>query len=79
MPRYFFNIFNGDDVDHRDDVGEDLPNLEAAWQTATRFAADCLRDLDGKLRTDTDWRLEVVRENAARVLQITIHADDFQE
>ena len=79
MPRYFFNIFNGDDIDHRDDVGEDLPSLEAAWETATRFAADSLRDLDGKLRIDADWRLEVVREDTARVFQITIHADDFRK
>jgi hypothetical protein len=45
---------------------------------ATRYAADSLRDLDGKLRTDTDWRLEVVGDDASRVFQIIIHADEFR-
>jgi hypothetical protein len=79
MARYFFNTFTGGDLNHRDEIGEDLPDLEAAWETATRYAADSLRDLDGKLRADTNWRLEVVREDTARVFQITIHADDFQK
>jgi len=79
MPRYFFNIFSGGDLDHRDDVGEELPSLEAAWETATRFAAESLRDLDGKLPTDRDWQLEVVREDASRVFRITVHTDDFRK
>jgi hypothetical protein len=78
MPRYFFNIFSGGDIDHRDEVGEELPHREAAWEMATRYAADSLRDLDGKLRTDTDWRLEVVGDDASRVFQIIIHADEFR-
>ena len=79
MSRYFFNTFIGGDINHRDEIGEELPDLEAAWETATRYAADSLRDLDGKLRTDSDWQLEVVRDDEARVFQITIHADDFQK
>jgi uncharacterized protein DUF6894 len=79
MPRYFFNVFIGEKIDHQDDVGEELPGAAAAWEMATRYAADSLRDLDGKLRADTDWRLEVVGDNASRVFQITIHADEFRK
>jgi hypothetical protein len=79
MPRYFFNIFSGGGIDHRDEVGEELPDRAAAWETATRYAADSLRDLDGKLRIDTDWRLEVVRDDASVVFQITVHADEFRK
>jgi uncharacterized protein DUF6894 len=76
MPRYFFNTFDGEKMSYRDQVGEDLPSRAAAWETATRYAADCLRDLDGRLRANVDWRLEVVGENKARVFVITIHADE---
>jgi Domain of unknown function (DUF6894) len=77
MARYYFNTFDGDTPSHEDEVGEDLPTREAAWETATRFAAECLRDLDGKLRSDRDWRLEVTRADRSRVFQITIHAEDL--
>ncbi len=78
MARYYFNTFDGDKISHEDDVGEDLPTHAAAWETATRFAAECLRDLDGKLRSDKAWRLDVLRSDRSRVFQITIHANDFQ-
>ena len=75
MPKYFFNTFYGEKIE--DEVGEELPSRKAAWETATRYAADCLRDLDGKLRTDLKWRLVVLKEDKSRVFQITIHADDL--
>ena len=78
MTRYYFHTFDDDTLSHLDDVGEDLPTREAAWEMATRYAAECLRDLDGKLRINHEWRLEVVRSDRSRVFQITIHADDLQ-
>ena len=53
-----------------------MPTQAAAWEMATRFAAECLRDLDGKLRMNVDWRLEVLNDQL-RVFQITIHADEI--
>jgi hypothetical protein len=76
MAKYFFNTFDGEKL-QKDDLGEELPSRAAAWEQATRFAADCLRDLDGQLRLNADWRLEVVTENKTRVFQITIHADEL--
>lgn len=78
MPKYFFNILNGDKVEHADELGQELSSRAAAWEIATRYAGESLSDLDGKLRTDADWRLEVVTEDGVRVFQITIHADEFQ-
>lgn len=79
MPRYFFNTFDSESRSHVDDVGEELPNREAAWEAATRYAADVLRDLDGALRHGHDWRLEVLKEDRSRVFQITVHGDDLEQ
>ncbi|MGY8709277.1 hypothetical protein RAD16_26340 [Bradyrhizobium sp. 18BD] len=58
----------------RDDLGQELPDREAAWEVATRYAADSLRDLDGELQPDDDWRLEVQTEDGACIFQISIRA-----
>jgi len=54
MTRYYFHTFDDETPSHLDDVGEDLPTREAAWEMATRYAAECLRDLDGKLRINRE-------------------------
>lgn len=50
MPRYFFNVRDGIVAPHIDDLGEELRDHKAAWDTAVRYAGDSLRDLDGQLR-----------------------------
>jgi hypothetical protein len=77
MTRYYFHTYDGETVSHEDDIGEELPTRHAAWEMATRFAAECLRDLDGKLRRNRDWRLEVTRADRSRVFQITVHGEDL--
>lgn len=59
MPRYFFNVFNGQGDEYVDDIGEHLPDRAAAWEIATRYAGESLRDLNGRLTPDRIWRLEV--------------------
>ena len=74
MPRFFFNVRNGDRLNARDDVGQELPDRRAAWEMATRYAGDSLRDLDGDLQPDDDWRLDVQTEDGACVFQIVVRA-----
>jgi hypothetical protein len=62
--------------DH-DEVGQELPDRDAAWDVATRYAGDSLRDLDGGLRPGADWRLEVLGERNDRIVQITIKANEL--
>ena len=69
----FFNTYDGDTCSYEDDVGEELSSRAADWECATRYAADCLRDLDGKLRFNSYWRLEVLRDDRSRAFQITIY------
>ena len=74
MPRFYFNVRNGDRLNDHDELGQELPDPRAAWEIATRYAGDSLRDLDGDLLPDDDWRLEVQTEDGARVFQISIRA-----
>ena len=74
MPRYYFNVRGRDQLEDQDDLGKELPDQAAAWEMATRYAGESLRDLDGDLRPGDDWRLEVQSENGARVFQILIRA-----
>ena len=74
MARYFFNTYDGDRLTF-DDVGEDLPSGAAAWETGTRFASECLRDLAGELERLSEWRLEVVREDGMPIFRISLQAE----
>jgi hypothetical protein len=60
MPRYYFNIHNV--TPSTDDVGEELPDNEAAWRQATIVAGEIFKDMDGKFRPGHDWVLEVTGE-----------------
>jgi hypothetical protein len=53
MARYFFHIDG--QRPHRDELGEDLPHDEAAWQAAVRLT----RDIEDGFQPGHAWRLEV--------------------
>ena len=70
MPTYYFKA--SDIAPSPDDVGEDLPNDEAAWHEATIVAVQIFKDLDGKLRPNQDWTLDVADESRRPLFQIHI-------
>jgi Domain of unknown function (DUF6894) len=53
MTRYFFHIDGN--RPHRDGLGEDHPDDDAAWQAAIRLT----RDIEDGFRPGHSWRLEV--------------------
>jgi hypothetical protein len=70
MPRYFFNVLNiGPD---QDEIGEELPNDEAAWREAIAFAGAVFKDLDGKLRPGQGWALDVTDSDRNPLFSIRI-------
>ncbi|TWA92570.1 DUF6894 family protein [Bradyrhizobium stylosanthis] len=71
MPRYFFNVTHERIVP--DDVGEELPDQQAAWKEATVMAGQSLQGLDGHLRPGREWKMEVTDEfgNPLFVLRIS--------
>jgi Domain of unknown function (DUF6894) len=75
MARYYFNTFDGDALSHEDDVGEALPTREAAWEMATHFAAEGLRDLDGKLRSDRDRESPFMKAECGKTARSVCAAD----
>ena len=54
MPRYFFNVTQGD-LPREADEGMDLPNDEAAWEEATTACGEMIKELDGKLKAGPEW------------------------
>jgi hypothetical protein len=71
MPRYFFNVHNVSPT--IDDVGDELPDNEAAWRQATATAGEIFKDIDGSFRPGQNWTLEVTDE--ARKPIYTIHIE----
>jgi hypothetical protein len=72
MPRYFFNVHNVDPS--IDDVGDELPDHEAAWRQATAIAGEIFKDIDGKFRPGQNWALEVTDEARKPLYFIQIEA-----
>jgi hypothetical protein len=73
MPRYFFNVFDG--RNQVDSDGEELPDKHAAWAEATATAGAILRDMDGRLKPGSTWRMEVTDEFRNPLYVIHIHAE----
>jgi hypothetical protein len=58
MPRYSFDILRNERQSHRDEVGTDLPDDQAAWKEAMR----CVREIEDVLAPGDKWRLTVRRD-----------------
>jgi len=73
VPRYFFNVY-----DHTvilDDIGSDLPDLEAVRREAVRSSTELLRNSDvAHLWSGKEWRMVVVDEHGAEVLTLRFSA-----
>jgi hypothetical protein len=72
MPRYYFNVHH--ERAELDWIGEELPDMHAAWREATVTAGQMLQSLDGKLRPELDWRMEVTDEFANPLYVIHVSA-----
>ena len=74
MPRYFFHVYH--ERAELDSVGEDLPHKYAAWQEATKTAGQILESIDGRLRPECEWRMEVADEFQNPLFVIRINAEN---
>jgi len=55
-----------------DEVGEGLPNDDAAWHEATVTAGEIFRDVDGKILPGQEWGLDVADQNRNPLFLIRI-------
>jgi uncharacterized protein DUF6894 len=70
MPHFsFLTTHNGKVVESDEPIN--LPDVEAAWHEATVHAGQMLKDLDGKLNSNTEWSVEI-RENGESIRAIRI-------
>ncbi|WOH48235.1 DUF6894 family protein [Bradyrhizobium sp. sBnM-33] len=58
MPQFFFIIQHDEQV-VEPDIGIELPDMEAAWNEATRATGEIVRDLDGSLEVGTEWSIQI--------------------
>ncbi|GAC1337341.1 MAG: hypothetical protein NVS4B4_08930 [Bradyrhizobium sp.] len=69
MPLYFFNIRNH--IDTRDDVGDELADLETAKVEALKDIADIMRARAGALGNHwPEWSIEVCDDRGAVLLVV---------
>ena len=57
MPLFFFDVRDGEYFP--DNVGTDLPDLDAARREAVTFSGELLRDRGAKFWDGAEWRVEV--------------------
>jgi hypothetical protein len=78
MPRYFFNITQGERA-RKPDEGMDLADNEAAWEEATTTCGEMIKELDGKLKAGPEWRMEVTTESGAVLYRLRFSAEDYEK
>lgn len=72
MPRYYFDIREGDDL-APDDEGLELSSMQAVQEEAARSLADLLRDAVRRQRQGGDHRMAIeVRDDNGPVLTVTV-------
>ena len=57
MPRYHFHVHDGRDFP--DEIGDKLPDLDAARAMAVKLSGDCLRDHGCDFWNDEEWAMDV--------------------
>lgn len=77
MPRYFFHTFHGTPL--RDEVGVVLPDTATAWEQATQTTGQILRDLDGALKPNKEWRMEVTDEKGKRLFALSMATAIYED
>lgn len=74
MPRYHFNIHDGEDLP--DLEGVELPDLVAARVEAVRISGECLRDHAVKFWDGHEWQMEVTNDRGLTLFTLTFYATD---
>jgi uncharacterized protein DUF6894 len=73
MPRYFFNLHKVQPA--IDELGDELPDDNAAWKEATKIAGELLRSLDGTFQPGQQWAVEVADVRHQSLFWIRISAE----
>ncbi len=74
MALHYFNVYNGRDF--LDNVGSDLPDLDAVRTEAVKTASELLRSDCRDLWSGSDWKMIVTDESGQQVLMLRFSANE---
>lgn len=74
MPRYFFHVRDGRNLD--DQTGTEFPDIYAAQSEAIRYSGELLKDMGARFWNATEWRLEVTDENGTVLFVLRFSAEE---
>jgi pyruvate formate-lyase activating enzyme-like uncharacterized protein len=72
MPRFYFHVKDGADI--RDEVGTELPSIDAARNQAIASSSEMIRDLGRKFRLAAVWQMTVTDENGQELFELSFTA-----
>ena len=75
MPRYYFQVHYNDEPPSTDAEGIELADDDAAFAEATGSCGQMIRDLDGALQANTDWRMEVTNAHGITLFRLLFRAE----
>jgi hypothetical protein len=70
VPRFHFKTVHGTES-HDDPEGMELKDLRAAWKEATKATGEILKQIDGSLEPEREWRMDVHERRRTGHFQFT--------
>lgn len=74
MPRYFFNIYDGEP--EPDLEGTECSDIYVAQAEAVRMSGEIMRDLGARFWNGGNWRLEVTDEGGRKLFIVYFSAEE---
>ena len=77
MPRYFFSTSHGDRKNDREEALE-LADDHAAWSETTAACGEILKDIDGNLTPNVEWRMDVNDDNHELIYSLRLIPEAYR-
>jgi hypothetical protein len=77
MPRYFFSTTHGD-LPSDPELAMEFPDDRAAWSEAVKCCGEILKDIDGKLQPNLEWRMDVDDENHELIYSLRLIPEAYR-
>lgn len=73
MPRYYFNVIDG--LAGPDLEGSEFPDIGSAQIAAVRLCGELIKEMDGRNREESNWRLQVTGHDKRILLTFTFSVE----
>jgi hypothetical protein len=78
VPRFHFKTLHGAEG-HDDPEGMELNDLKTAWKEATRATGEILKDIDGSLEPEREWRMDVTDDAGQALFSLRLIPETYIE